>query len=110
MANAEPDMFASLLALGVLRSPGGKPMKSPKRTKSLVRKWTVVVAGRKTSVCLEPPFLEALKEIATERRTTVPRLITSIDPDRRSRNLSSALRVFVVEHYQNQIAGRTPSP
>jgi predicted DNA-binding ribbon-helix-helix protein len=87
----------------------GKPTKSRKRTKSLVRKWTVVVAGRKTSVCLEPQFFEALKEIATERGTSLPRLVTSIDPDRREPNLSSALRVYVLEHYQNQLAARTPS-
>jgi predicted DNA-binding ribbon-helix-helix protein len=36
-------------------------------------------------------------------------LVRRIDRDRRDGNLSSALRVFVLEHYQNQIAARTPS-
>jgi predicted DNA-binding ribbon-helix-helix protein len=83
-------------------------MKS-QRAKSLIVKRSMVVAGSKTSVSLEPPFFEALKEIATERGTSLPRLVTSIDPDRREPNLSSALRVYVLEHYQNQLAARTPS-
>ncbi len=61
-----------------------------------------------TSISLEPPFYEALKEIATERGTTVPSLVASIDRKRREPNLSSALRLFVLGYYQDQIAARTP--
>jgi predicted DNA-binding ribbon-helix-helix protein len=82
----------------------------PKRGRSLVRQRTIVVAGRKTGVSLEDEFWEALRAIVTERRTTLPRLVTSIDRDRREgRNLSSAVRVFVLGYYQNQLAARTPS-
>jgi predicted DNA-binding ribbon-helix-helix protein len=87
---------------------GGEPMKS-QRTKSLVVKRTMVVAGRKTSIGLEEPFWEPLRDIAKERGTTLTGLIRVIDRDRSGPNLSSALRVFVVEHYQNQLAARTPS-
>jgi predicted DNA-binding ribbon-helix-helix protein len=83
-------------------------MKS-KRTKSLVSKRSIAISGRKTSVCLEPQFFEALREIAKERGTSLSGLVTSIDPDRREGNLSSALRLFVLRHYQDQIAARTPS-
>jgi predicted DNA-binding ribbon-helix-helix protein len=83
-------------------------MKS-QRTKSLVRQRTIVVADHKTTVRLEDQFFEALREIATERGSTLQDLITSIDDDRGEPNLSSALRVFVLEHYQKQIAARTPS-
>jgi predicted DNA-binding ribbon-helix-helix protein len=76
------------------------------RTKSFVRR-TVWIGGHLTSVSLEPPFLEALREIATERRSTLQDLVTSIDHDRREANLSSAIRVFVLEHYQFQIVART---
>jgi predicted DNA-binding ribbon-helix-helix protein len=88
---------------------GGKPMKSPKRAKSSVAKRTIRIGGLKTSITLEDHFFEALKEIATERGSTLQDLVTSIDPDRREPNLSSAIRVFVLEHYQNQIAARAPS-
>jgi predicted DNA-binding ribbon-helix-helix protein len=67
------------------------------------------IGDHETSVSLEPPFWKALKEIATERGSTLQSLVTSIDHDRRGSPLSSALRVFVLEHYQNQIAARTPS-
>jgi predicted DNA-binding ribbon-helix-helix protein len=84
-------------------------MKS-QRAKSSVVKRTTRIGGRKISISLEDHFFEALKEIAKERQSTVQDLVTSIDPDRREPNLSSAIRVFVLEHYQNQIAARTPSP
>jgi predicted DNA-binding ribbon-helix-helix protein len=81
-------------------------MKSPKRAKSSACH-TVLVASHKTSVSLEPQFWEALKEIATERRSTLKHLVTSIDRDRREGNLSSAIRLYVLGYYQNQIAART---
>jgi predicted DNA-binding ribbon-helix-helix protein len=82
---------------------GGKPMKSQRSKRS------IAISGHLTSISLEPPFFEALKSIATERGSTLQSLVTSIDHDRRGSPLSSALRVFVLEHYQNQIAARTPS-
>jgi predicted DNA-binding ribbon-helix-helix protein len=81
-------------------------MKSP-RPKSLVRQRTIVVAGRKTTCRLEDQFFEALKEIATERGSTLQDLVTSIKAERRKPNLSSSLRVFVLRHYRGQ--RRTPS-
>lgn len=61
-----------------------------------IKKRSVVIAGHKTSVSLEAPFWEALKEIAVGRRTSVNRLIAELDR-RRDGNLSSAIRVFVLE-------------
>ena len=75
---------------------GGRSMKS------LVVKHSVNVDGHKTSISLEGVFWTALKEIAHERRETVQRLITSINADRQSANLSSALRIFVLRHYMDQ--------
>ena len=54
------------------------------------------VAGRKTSVSLEEPFWQALREIATARGLTVRALIGLVDEKREQGNLSSALRVFVL--------------
>jgi predicted DNA-binding ribbon-helix-helix protein len=73
-------------------------MKS-KRAKSPVVKRAITIAGHKTSVSIEDEFWEALKEIANERGMSRQALIASIDAERRNANLSSAIRVFVIEHY-----------
>ena len=72
--------------------------------KSPIMKRTVVLAGHKTSVSLEDAFWRGLKDIAWSRRTTLSNLINSIDLDRERGNLSSALRLFVLNHYQSQAA------
>jgi predicted DNA-binding ribbon-helix-helix protein len=72
--------------------------------KSPVVKRSVVLAGHKTSVSLEDAFWQALKDIATSRRTTLSNLIGSIDTERQQGNLSSALRLFVLNHYQARAA------
>jgi len=72
--------------------------------KSPVIKRSIVIAGHKTSVSLEDAFWRGLKDIATTRRTTLSDLIGSIDADRQRGNLSSALRLFVLNHYQARAA------
>ena len=69
--------------------------------KSLVVKHSVNLDHR-TSISLEEVFWTALKDIAHERGETVKHLITSIDTNRQSANLSSALRIFVLRHYMDQ--------
>jgi predicted DNA-binding ribbon-helix-helix protein len=72
--------------------------------KSLVMKRSIVVASHKTSVSLEDAFWKGLKDIAAERNITLSELVASIDSDRTngSGNLSSAIRIFVLDHYRNQ--------
>jgi predicted DNA-binding ribbon-helix-helix protein len=70
--------------------------------KSPVVKRSIVVAGHKTSVSLEDAFWKGLKEIANRRQVTLSDLVASIDQERRHGNLSSAIRLFVLEHYRNQ--------
>ena len=72
--------------------------------KSPVVKRSVVLAGHKTSVSLEDAFWQGLKDIAQSRRTTLSDLTSSIDYERRRGNLSSALRLFVLNHYQARAA------
>ena len=72
--------------------------------KSGVIKRSIVIAGHKTSVSLEDAFWKGLKEIATGREMTLSDLVASIDTDRRYGNLSSAIRLFVLEYYRAQIA------
>ena len=71
--------------------------------KSPVVKRSIVIAGHKTSVSLEDAFWKGLKEIATGREMTLSDLVASIDTDRRHGNLSSAIRLFVLDHYRAQI-------
>ncbi len=70
--------------------------------KSPVVKRSIVIAGHKTSVSLEDAFWSALKEIAIIRRMTLSDLVGSIDADRQHGNLSSAIRLFVLDHYQGR--------
>jgi predicted DNA-binding ribbon-helix-helix protein len=71
--------------------------------KSAVMKRSIVVAGHKTSVSLEDAFWSALKEIAAKRMTTLSDLIGVIDKQRQHGNLSSALRLFVLDFYRSQV-------
>ncbi len=70
--------------------------------KSLIIKRSVVLGGHKTSVSLEDAFWKSLREIATTRHETLSNLITGIDAKRQSANLSSAIRLFVLEFYRDQ--------
>jgi predicted DNA-binding ribbon-helix-helix protein len=72
--------------------------------KSPVVKHSVVIAGHKTSVSLEDAFWKGLKVIAATRGVTLSVLIESIDKDRAQGNLSSALRLAVLDFYRGQIA------
>jgi predicted DNA-binding ribbon-helix-helix protein len=72
--------------------------------KSTVVKRSIVLAGHKTSVSLEDAFWEGLKDIAKARRLTLRDLVNGIDTQREQGNLSSAIRLFVLNHYQAQAA------
>ena len=72
--------------------------------KSTVVKRSIILAGHKTSVSLEDAFWRGLKDIATNRRMTMSDLVSSIDFDRQQGNLSSALRLFVLNHFQARAA------
>lgn len=69
-----------------------------------VVKRSVVVDGHKTSVSLEDAFWTSLKDIATRRGITLSTQIAVIDEKRRTSNLSSAIRLFVLEHFQARAA------
>jgi predicted DNA-binding ribbon-helix-helix protein len=72
------------------------------RPGSLVLKHTVVIGGHHTSVSLEYEFWKGLREIADRRGERLAHLIASIDAEREFGNLSSVLRVFVLEFYCEQ--------
>jgi predicted DNA-binding ribbon-helix-helix protein len=62
-----------------------------------VIKRSVAIAGHRTSISLEEPFWEALREAAEARSLSVQALIGRIDAARGDQNLSSAIRVYVLQ-------------
>jgi predicted DNA-binding ribbon-helix-helix protein len=77
--------------------------------KSAVIKRSIVVGGHKTSVSLEDPFWAGLKEIANHDHQTLSKLVATIDTERRSGNLSSSLRMFVLDYFRAHEDGRISS-
>jgi predicted DNA-binding ribbon-helix-helix protein len=67
---------------------------------STVVKRSIVIAGHRTSISLEDSFWKALKDIAKARGETMSDIVAAIDDTRRGGNLSSAIRVFVLDHYR----------
>jgi predicted DNA-binding ribbon-helix-helix protein len=70
--------------------------------KSSVVKRSIAIVGHKTSVSLEDPFWDHLKSIARAQRVTLSELVAGINRTRKQSNLSSAIRLFVLEHFQNE--------
>jgi predicted DNA-binding ribbon-helix-helix protein len=72
---------------------------------SALLKRSVVIDGRKTSVSIEDDFWDNLKEIAHQQHKTVSELVAGIDAERKAErkadNLSSAIRLFVLEYDQD---------
>jgi predicted DNA-binding ribbon-helix-helix protein len=73
-----------------------------RRKSTIVRRY-VTIRGRNSSVSLEDKFWEALKEIADIRGTTRATIVSTIEGEGRPRNQSSAIRVFVLDHYRSKI-------
>ncbi|MGN0903804.1 MAG: ribbon-helix-helix domain-containing protein [Alphaproteobacteria bacterium] len=66
-----------------------------------VKKYSVMIAGHRTSISLEPEFWEELKILARQEKLPFSALITRID-ERRDGNLSSALRLYVLRRLKQQ--------
>jgi predicted DNA-binding ribbon-helix-helix protein len=68
--------------------------------KSPVFKRSIIISGHKTSVSAEAEFWDALKDIAASQDRRLSDLVTDIDKTRQAGNLSSAIRLFVLDHFQ----------
>jgi predicted DNA-binding ribbon-helix-helix protein len=71
------------------------------------RKRSVKIAGLATSVALEDAFWFAIQDIALKRNFSIGQLIETIDKERQHANLSSAIRLFVLDHYMKLASGKT---
>ena len=74
--------------------------------KSQVIKRSVMIDGHKTSISLEDAFWSSLMEIAHAERATMSELVAKIDKTRKQGNLSSAVRLFVLDQVRNGQTGK----
>jgi predicted DNA-binding ribbon-helix-helix protein len=73
------------------------------RLRSTIIKRSIVINNHKTSVTMEPGFWNALREIAILQGTTISALVSAIDLKRYHSNLSSGVRLFVLDFYRKQL-------
>jgi predicted DNA-binding ribbon-helix-helix protein len=74
--------------------------------KSAVIKRSVTIDGHKTSVSLEDAFWDGLIEVAKQSNVSVAKLVAEIEQSRSTINLSSAIRIFLLQHYRAQFSSR----
>lgn len=67
-----------------------------------MQKRSLSIAGHRTSIALEPEFWAGLEAMAAARELAVTALIREIDEKREGRNLSSSLRVAVLQFYRER--------
>ena len=67
------------------------------------QKRSFTIAGHKTSISLEAPFWDALRQVARERNLALAELVRTIDGTRGPANLSSAVRVWLLDYYKSRV-------
>lgn len=72
-------------------------------------KRSLSIAGHRTSISLEPEFWTALNQAATSKKQSVAALVSEIDQNRGDRNLSSAIRVWVLNQVRAQAVLEQPN-
>jgi predicted DNA-binding ribbon-helix-helix protein len=77
--------------------------------KSSVVKRSVLLGNHKTSVSLEQPFWNSMKEISRDRGKTLSELVSEIDDNRQHGNLSSAIRLFVLDYFRTTASRADPN-
>ncbi len=77
---------------------------SPPKTFAVMKR-SVVVGGHKTSVSLEDAFWTSLRDIALRRGLSISTQIAMIDRTRDTGNLSSAIRLFVLDYFRAHAIG-----
>ena len=70
--------------------------------KSSVLRRTIMIGGHRTSVSVEDAFWNSMKEISGQRDMTLSELVGEIDSNRQQSNLSSAIRLFVLDYFRSR--------
>lgn len=76
--------------------------------KSAIAKRSVVLDHHKTSISLEDDFWNGVRAIADRKKMKLTELLEQIDRERNQANLSSAIRVFVLNEVRGQAGLPTP--
>ncbi|MBD5391711.1 ribbon-helix-helix domain-containing protein [bacterium] len=63
-----------------------------------MKKISVSLSGHQTSISLEREFVDAMQSIANRRGCSIASIISEIDDARGARNLSSAVRVWILQN------------
>ena len=66
------------------------------------QKRSIIIAGHATSISLETPFWDAIRDIAAQQDMSAQDLIAEIDNSKRMASLSSAIRVYILSWYQDK--------
>lgn len=73
------------------------------------KKRSLTLRGHRTSVSLEDPFWQALRDIAQEKSTSINALAAEIDASRDlEAGLASAIRLYVLDHYRTPFKASVP--
>jgi predicted DNA-binding ribbon-helix-helix protein len=80
-------------------------MERATREISASSKRSIEIHGRQTSMNIEEAFWTALQKIAATHNVRASDLVAAIDKERHNGNLSSAVRLFVLDHYRSKVEG-----
>jgi len=69
------------------------------RSASTLINRNVTVAGRRTSMRLEPAMWEALQQLCRREGKTLNELVTEIDRQRSESSLTAAIRVYLLRYF-----------
>ena len=80
--------------------PNGLKARLDDSQESTLRSGNVTVAGRRTSIRLEPSMWQALREISTREGKTMHAVVTEIDRGRAQSSLTAAIRVYLLDYFR----------
>ncbi|MBD5398993.1 ribbon-helix-helix domain-containing protein [bacterium] len=69
----------------------------------MLEKHSITLMGHKTSISIESEFWEELKQIARVQNKSINEIISSIDIGKNSGNLSSSIRIFIIQYLKGLI-------
>lgn len=69
------------------------------------QKRSLTISGHRTSISLEAPFWEGLREVARQKNVSVAALVAAIDAVRGDVSLSTATRLFLYSHIARRTVG-----
>jgi predicted DNA-binding ribbon-helix-helix protein len=69
-----------------------------------MKKKSICLFGHRTSITLEEQFWDALREISIKKDLSVQKLVEHIDEKRAHKNLSAAIRIYILSFYQKTMS------